>query len=62
MTSIIFQKIFRSHTKNHQQVNDGEEKVYREEKQAEVNRGVLRDLLRLTMKSGQVIDFKEALK
>ena len=29
---------------------------------AEVNRDVLGDLLRLKMKSGQVIDFKEALK
>ena len=29
---------------------------------AEVNRDVLGDLLRLIMKSGQVIDFMEALK
>ena len=29
---------------------------------AEANRDVLGDLLRLTMKSGEVIDFKEALK
>ena len=29
---------------------------------AEVNREVIGDLLRLTMKIGQVIDFKEALK
>ena len=63
--SIIHEKVFWSHSYKHQYVNDGEEKLYHKEKQPDhgwSNRDVLGDLLRLTMKSGQVIDFKEALK